>query len=98
MGKTFTAGLKGKAGKPYGVGAKIVTGKVQLEAHFGAVHAKDIGLKTIDTLVIQEQEGGTDAHGTAMPWCIVDSPGDTNNYASISNLNGSVVRYIAVGE
>ena len=96
---TFTVGLKGKTEKAQGgLGPRIVEGLITHIYTGDAVHAKDIDLKTINTLVVQSA-----INGTATPYVTVNDPGGLNNYASVVGIgsvttSGSALHFIAIGE
>lgn len=102
---TFTVGLKGKTEKAYGgLGPRVVEGYITHIYTGDAVHAKDIDLKTINTLIVQPSITTAPTNGTAaVPYVVVNDPGGLNNYASVSGIgsvttSGSALHFIAIGE
>ena len=83
---TFRTDLAGKTGKPYGVGMKVVAGEVQLKPLAEAIHAKDMGLKSIHALSLNADWGGTYNYAGSMilAQAAISAPGSVDNYASVS--------------
>jgi hypothetical protein len=97
---TFTVGLKGKTEKAQGgLGPRVVEGLITHIYSNDAIHAKDVDLKAINTLVIQPSISS----GTVSPYVTVNDPGGLNNYASVVGIgsvttSGSALHFIAIGE
>lgn len=102
---TFTVGLKGKTEKAQGgLGPRVVEGLITHVYTGDAIHAKDVDLKTINTLIVQPSIATDQADGSAaVPYVAVNDPGGLNNYASVSGIgsvttSGSALHFIAIGE
>ena len=79
---TFSVDLAGKTAKPYGVGMRVVAGEAKLKPTTEAIHAKDLNLKSI--YGIQLNDAGTYGAGTVVAaFPVINTPGSYDNYASV---------------
>ena len=82
---TFSVDLAGKTAKPYGVGMKVVAGSVEIEPLIEAIHAKDLGLKSIHAISLSANDGTYTYAGTmAIAQAAINAPGSFDNFASVS--------------
>jgi len=76
--------LEGSLGKASKGGVKIVNGMITLEPSAEAVHAEDLGLKTIQYLDIQPGTRDVTAGTVNIVRVDVITPGSYGNYASVN--------------
>jgi len=82
---TFSVDLAGKTSKPYGVGMRVVAGEVQIKPTAEAIHAASLDMKTIHTIQLNSNFGGTFnyAGSLVVAHAAVSEPGSYDNYASV---------------
>jgi len=82
---TFSVDLAGKTAKPYGVGMRVVAGEVKIKPLAEAIHAKDLGLKSIHAIQLNANDGTYTYAGTMIiAQAAVNAPGSFDNFASVS--------------
>ena len=82
---TFSVNLAGKTAKPYGIGMRVVAGEVKIKPLTEAIHAKDIGLKSIHAIQLNANDGTYTYAGTMIvAQAAVNAPGSYDNFASVS--------------
>lgn len=66
---------------PSGMGAKLVQGHLKIEPYSVALHAKDLHLKTIKSLIFEQYTIGS------VTITNISAPGTYDNYASMTTYN-----------
>lgn len=104
MAKTFNLKLKGRTPVTHGKGPRIIEGLMSLAPASEAMHAKDVELRSIHAVFIEQRSAGSFIETNLV------NPGSYGNYASFAVMNvgtgadavavagSTTARFLAIGE
>ena len=78
MTKSFTVLMTGRTGQPHGVGPRMIEGATTLSLRQEALHAKDVGMHSLYSILVTNTKLGTVICTT------IRNPGTVNNFASFT--------------